>query len=255
MEVFQWQYYIKHFDSMYHLAGIVNLGPDKDGMTYRTNVYGTGNVVKFCTKYEIPHIYFCSTAYTEGRNPYECSKGIAELLVKNSDIPVKTIFKPSIVLGTAENPYYGHFSQFAATLVRIHRRAELIRRGAEDILRLPLIRPVFRVHGNGDGNLNLVKIDNVVETMAATDRPGTVWLTNPEPPNLAYLLKLIGEAAMVDTVFVKNFTPNLVEAQFNRMVKAFLPYLEGDSMPSDIEKSELSEDFLRWTIENGIKRG
>jgi nucleoside-diphosphate-sugar epimerase len=241
------------FDRLYHLAGIVNLGPDKDGMIYKTNVQGTANVLDFCVKHDIPHLLFCSTAYTQGRSPYEESKSVAELMVRKSDIPVKTVFKPSIVLGTAEYPYYGHFSQFASLIVRVHRRAEKIRRGAEDMLSLPVLRPVFRVKGNGEGNLNLIKVEDVVAKMAETTEPGICWLTNPSPPKLSYLLKLIGEAAMVEAVFEKDFSPNFVETQFSRLVRAFQPYLEGDDMPSDIEKCELTEEFLRWTINNQLE--
>lgn len=247
--------HLPKIDRVYHLAGIVNLGPDRDGRTSVTNVLGTANVLEFCMRHDIPHILFCSTAYTQGRNPYEESKAVAELLVKKSGIPKKTIFKPSIVLGTAEYPEYGHFSQFASTFIKIHRRAEIIRRGAEDMLRLPVIRPVFRVRGNGEGCLNLVKIDDVVAKMASTDEPGTCWLTNPSPPKLGYLLKLIGEVAMVEAIFVKDFHSNLVESQFNRLVKVFQPYLDGDDMPSDIEKCELTDEFLRWTINTKLQRG
>jgi nucleoside-diphosphate-sugar epimerase len=248
--------YPPKIDRLYHLAGIVNLGSDKNGVIRRTNVEGTKNVIEFCAKYNIPHLFYCSTAYSSfQRNPYEQSKATAELLVKKSDIPIKTIFKPSIVLGTAEYPEYGHFSQFASTFIRIHRRAEIIRRGAEDILRLPVIRPVFRVRGNGEGYLNLVKIDDVVAKMAEFTEPGTCWLTNPSPPKLSYLLKLIGEVAMVEAIFVKDFHPNLVESQFNRVMRAFQPYLEGDDFPSDIKKCELSEEFLKWTINKQLGRG
>ena len=247
--------YPPKIERLYHLAGIVNLGTDKGGIIYKTNVVGTENVLKYCIRHDVRHILFCGTAFTQGRNPYEQSKAVAELMVKQSDVPQKTIFKPSIVLGTKEYPYYGHFSQFAATLIRIHRRAEMIRRGAEDMLRLPLIRPVFRVKGNNFGHLNLIKIDDVVEKMASIDKPGTFWLTNPCPPRLGYLLKLIGEVAMVEAIFVKDFNPNFVESQFNRLVKAFLPYLEGENMPSDIKDCELSEEFLKWTINKQLERG
>jgi len=45
-----------------------------------------------------------------------------------------------------------------------------------------------------------------------------------------------------------------VESQFNRLVKAFLPYLEGENMPSDIKDCELSEEFLKWTINRQLER-
>lgn len=246
---------VPHFDRVYHIAGMVNLGGDKDGVVWRTNVEGTAQVVKFCARHDVPHLLFCSTAYTMGRNPYERSKRAAEVLIAESDIPRRTIFKPSIVLGTERCPYYGHFSQFARLLVRMHRRAEIIRRGVESWLFLPLLRPKFRVVGNAEGFLNLVKVDDVVAKMASVTAPGTYWLTNPRPPRLGTLLKWIGEAAKVDAVFEEKFQPTLIERRFNREVKAFLPYLQGDNLPSDIARCDLTEEFLRWTIQNQLDGG
>ena len=56
--------------SVYHLAAIHRLGKDKDGSIWHTNVTGTGNLIGFCLEHKIPHLHFCSTAYTvgEGRN-------------------------------------------------------------------------------------------------------------------------------------------------------------------------------------------
>lgn len=246
---------VPHFERIYHMAGIVNLGHDRDGMTYRTNVVGTDNVIRYCNKYEVPHLLFCSTAYTMGRNVYEQSKALAELLVNESDIPCKTIFKPSIVLGTREYPYCGHFSQFVSTIVRVHRRAEMIRRRTEDILRLPVIRPVFRAPGNSSGYLNMIQVDKVVEKMANFTCPGICWLTNPYPPTLKQLTEWISETILVDFKIEADFKATPIESQLARMVSAFVPYLQGDDFPSDIKTAELTEEFIRWTINTALERG
>jgi nucleoside-diphosphate-sugar epimerase len=248
-------YLLPHFERVYNLAGIVNLGHDRDGMTFRTNVVGTDNVIRFCAKYEIPHLLFCSTAYTQGRNVYESSKALAELLVEKSDIPKKTIFKPSIVLGTPEYPYGGHFSQFVSTIVRVHRRAEKLRRAVEDGLRLPVLRPVFRAKGNPDGRLNLVRVDQVVEKMAKFTDPGTFWLTNPHPPTLKQLTEWISESILVDFKIEPEFKATPIESQLARMVSAFVPYLQGDDFPSDIKDDGVTEEFIKWTINTQLERG
>jgi nucleoside-diphosphate-sugar epimerase len=246
---------LPHFDQIFHLAGIVNLGTDKDGMTYRTNVWGTENVLKFCTRHDIPHILFCSTAYTLGRNSYERSKALAEMLVRESDIPLKTIFKPSIVLGTPDYPCGGHFPQFVSMIVRVHRRAERIRRAVEGGLRLPVIRPVFRAKGNPNGYLNMVRIDKVAEKMAEFTDPGTYWLTNPHPPTLGQLAEWISRTILVDFKIEPNFKPTPIESQLARMVSAFTPYLKGDNFSSNINGDELTYDFIRWTINSQLKKG
>jgi nucleoside-diphosphate-sugar epimerase len=235
-------------DRLYHLAGIVNLGTDRDGMTYKTNVEGTRNVLGFCIKYEIPHILFCSTAYNQGRNVYERSKALAEMIVRESDIPQKTIFKPSIVLGTPEYPYGGHFSQFTSTIIRVHQRAERVRRAVEGTLRLPPLRPALRIKGNPDGYLNLVRVNKVVARMAEITAPGTYWLTNKNPPKLSELAEWSSETMMVDIKIEREFKPSPIEYQLGRLLSAFSPYLQGDDFPSDIADGELDADFIKWTI-------
>ncbi|GAI98998.1 unnamed protein product, partial [marine sediment metagenome] len=45
-------------EAVQHLAGLHNLGEDKDGSIWATNVTGTRNVIDFCLKHKIPHLYF-----------------------------------------------------------------------------------------------------------------------------------------------------------------------------------------------------
>jgi len=117
----------KEIHSCYHLAAVHRLGEDKDGLIWQTNVEGTEKVIDFCLKHEIPHLYFTSTAYTQGRNVYERSKRFCEALISDSAIPRVTIFKPPIIMGTPQHFYPGHFSQFVLLVVKIHQRAEVVR--------------------------------------------------------------------------------------------------------------------------------
>ena len=73
--------------AVHHLAAVHRLGEDKDNSIWETNVRGTESVIAFCLKHKIPHLYFCSTAYTHGRNVYERSKALCETMVKESGIP------------------------------------------------------------------------------------------------------------------------------------------------------------------------
>ena len=239
--------------AVYHLAAIHRLGEDKNGSIWETNVVGTENVIDFCLRNSIPRLYFCSTAYTvdEGRNVYEKSKILCEKMVKGAGIPHVTIFKPSVVMGTKEYPYPGHFSQFISIVIKIHQRAELIRRKIEGTLRLPVLEPVFRVQGNPEGSLNLVPVDEVIGAMAKIRKEGTYWLTNPYPPSLGTLVGWVGEFIMVRMKILPSFKPTPIELLFQNLTSAFEPYLYGDDFPSSLKECpKITREFIHQTIIN-----
>lgn len=245
----------EHIDACYHLAGIHRLGEDKDGSIWLTNVAGTRNVLEFCLHHDIPRLYFTSTAYTWECNTYGLSKIQNEREIKeySEKYGLKTtIFKPSIIMGTAEHPYPGHFSQFVSAVIKIHQRAEVIRRKVEGTLRLPVIEPVFRIKGNPEGTLNLVTVDAVAEAMANIDAWGTFWLTNPDPQTLRQLVEWVGKFIMVDMRIEPEFRPTPIEAAFQKMATAFEPYLQGDDFPSDLKDCPITKEFIHETIKRSI---
>ena len=246
----------QNIERVYHLAAIHHLGEDKDGSIWETNITGTRSVIAFCHRHGIPQLYFCSTAYTigDGRNIYEKSKILCDKMVKESGLPKVVTFKPSVVMGTKENPYPGHFSQFVAFLIKAHNRAELIRRKVEGTLRLPILEPVLRVRGNPGGCLNLVGINEVVQGMTLPRKAGTYWLTNPNPPTLGQLAEWIGEAIMVKFRFQQeDFRRTPIEVVVARKASAFGPYLQGDSFPSHLRDHPLiTREFIHDTIINII---
>jgi len=240
-------------ESVHHIAGNHSLGVDKDGSIHKTNVEGTRNVVAFCARYNIPRLYYTSTAYTQGRNPYERSKALCELLVTGSDIPKVTIFKPSIIMGTDENPNPGHFSLFASLVIKIHQRAEKIRRKVEETLRLPVLEPVFRIKGNPKGKLNLISIDDVTNAMLSLEGRTSYYLTNPNPPTLGQLLEWISDYVMATAKFVPEFKPTPLERQFRKMASVFGPYLQGDDFRSDLQYCRpITREFIHDTITRSI---
>ena len=239
--------------SVHHLAAIHRLGEDKDGSIWQTNVVGTENVIGFCLKHNIPHLFFTSTSFTQGRNTYERSKALCETMVKESGIPKVTIFKPSIIMGTPQHFYPGHFSQFVALLVKVHQGAELVRRKIEDSLRLPVIEPVFRFKANPEGKLNLVFLDAVVNAMAEIEAPGSYWLTHPNPPTMEQLVDWVGEYIMVKIVIASDFKPTPIEMMFDKMSAAFTPYLWGDDSPSDLKDClPITKEFVQDTVKRTI---
>ncbi|MBA7617513.1 hypothetical protein ES703_24828 [subsurface metagenome] len=240
--------------TIYHLAGIHQLGEDKDGSIWKTNVEGTRNVLAFCLKHDISKLFFTSTAYTWPVNPYGRSKienesDITEF-AKEHNIEV-TILKPAVVMGTAEHPYPGHFLKFISAVIQIHRRAELIRRKIEGTLLLPIIEPLFRIRGNPEGKLNLIQVDQVAWGIANIEEVGTFWLTHPNPPTLQQLADWVGEFIMVRMKFEPEFKPTPIEAAFQKMTAAFAPYLQGDNFPSNLQ---LSPPITREFIQDTIKR-
>lgn len=244
----------KDIQAIYHLAGIHRLGEDKDGSIWRTNVIGTQHVIALCIKHNIP-LFFVSTAYTWESNTYGRSKIKNEEDIKEySKYGLKaTIFKPSVIMGTKEHPYPGHFMQFVSGVVKIHQRAEIIRRRLEGTLRLPVLEPVFRVKGNPEGKLNLITVDAVAEAMAAIDEEGTFWLTNPNPPTLGQLVEWVGEFIMVNLKFLPDFKPTPIEATFQKMASAFEPYLQGDDFPSNLQLSPpITREFIHETIKRTL---
>ena len=242
--------------AIHHVAGIHQLGEDKDNSIWETNVTGTKNVLDFCIKNNIRRLYFTSTAYTWPINPYGRSKIKNEKDVRDyaEKYGLKTsIFKPSVIMGTSEHPYPGHFSQFVKLLIKVHQRGEVVRRKLEGTLRLPILEPVFRVKGNPNGKLNLIQVDQVAWGMANIEETGTFWLTHPDPPTLQQLADWISEAIMVDLKFEPEFKPTPLEAGFQKMIKAFQPYLQGDAFPSNLQLSPpITKEFVINTVKQSI---
>jgi nucleoside-diphosphate-sugar epimerase len=240
---------LPQISKVYHLAAIHRLGENQAEEIWETNVNGTVNIVNFCSKHQIPHLLFCSTAYTQGRNPYERSKSICELLVKKSDIPQITIFKPSIIMGTPQHFYPGHVSQFISLLIKVHGRAELVRRKIEGSLKFPVLEPVFRLRANPEGKLNLISIDDVARAIADIGKPGTFWLTHPSPPTIAEICQWVSEMILVKIKIEPIFKPTPIEVMFQKMSKAFEPYLWGDNFSSDLKEIQpITREFIHSTI-------
>lgn len=242
----------KDIQAVYHLVAIHRLDESKSADIWETNVLGTEHVLRFCEEHDVLHIYFTSTAYTFARNSYEKSKMLCESMVLNSKVPRKTIFKPSVIMPSEGIAYLGHFLQVVLLMVKLHKRAELIRRYVEGKLRLPILRPVFRVPGNPDGTLNLVKLDDVVRAMAEIEDEGVFWLTNPSPPRLLDLTRWVGEYILLDFRLEPMFNPTPIELAFQKVGAAFMPYVWGDNFNSDIEAEPISKQFVHSTIKTAL---
>jgi nucleoside-diphosphate-sugar epimerase len=243
--------------AVYHLAAILRLGNDKDGSIWRTNVEGTKNVIDFCLKCAIPHLYFCSTAYTQGRNTYEKSKAFCEEMLAVSDIPRVTIFKPSIIMGNGDSFYPGHVSQFVTLVINTLAKVRIAWRKAEETLRLPvLLEPVLRIRGNPEGKINLIQLDQVIQGMSNITEAGTFWLTNSDPPTVQQILDWIGDYIMVKLkVMTEEYKRMPLEVLFDKKIAAFAPYLWGDDFPSDLKDCPpISRELILDTVKSTLHK-
>jgi nucleoside-diphosphate-sugar epimerase len=251
----EWQHGI---DAVYHLAADINLGKKHEERTWKTNYTGTKNVIEFCEKNDVPHLYDVSTAYTVGlRNPYEKSKAAAEEEVLKGKFK-KTIFKPGIIMPSYDwsrvlQPSTGAVYQFARGICSIHQRAEIVRRAIEGTLRLPVLEPKFRLKGKDQGKINLVPVNAVADFIAGTLEEGTYWLTHPDPPTVGMVARCIGEAMYVDITVEEEFEMSSIEALFHKMAAPFVPYLQGDDFHSDLSGCPpITDDFIRDSVRHSL---
>lgn len=240
-------------DCVYHLAGVVNLGKDKDGSIWKTNVDGTKNIIEFCLNYNIPHLFYCSTAYTQDRNDYERSKAAAELMVTRSAVPRVTIIKPSIIIGSPESPGAAqNINQWAGTvlrIVRIHRKAERARRQIQDKLALPPIELGLRMRGNPESTLNVIPVNIVADEIIKLVE-GTHYITNPHPPTVQEVASEIGEALSLNIHIMEGFKPFPMEITLHNLLKPFMAYMkDGPAFPSILPSEfRLPKGYIRDTV-------
>lgn len=250
---------VPKLDAIYHLASIVDLGKRYKKEVWQTNYNGTYNVLAFCQKHKVPRLYLVSTAYSQGRNMYELSKQRSEEQAQafRAVHGLKlTIFKPSILVASSKDlkPAMGAFYQFVSILCSVHRRAEIVRRKVEGTLRLPVLEPMFRIKGDPEATLNLVPVDAVAHAIANIEQEGTFYLTNPEPPRLLELAEWVGDVLLLNIRFEQVFKPTPIEAAFQRITKAFEPYLcNADNFKSDLSSCpSVDKRFIQETVINSL---
>ena len=241
---------------VWHLAAMLDLGQDRDGTVYRTNTEGTRYVVDYCLRRRLP-LYYCSTAYTLGRNAYERSKAAAEDMIRTSGVPA-VVFKPGILIaarGNANPRDTRGFYQFVRLMARVHHRAELVRRKIEGTLRLPVIEPLLRIRGQPEAFANLLPVDMAAQFMVNHLAVGrTYYVTNPKPPTLAELAEWVGEAILLRIQVHPDFKATPIEAVLGRLTRSFNPYLWGDVLQSDLPSGEppVTRDLIQQSITRSL---
>jgi len=255
-------------DVIYHLAGSIKLGEKYRDEVARINAAGTYQVCKFAIKHHVRKFVHISTAYLFRRNPYEISKEVAEIYVQKLSEggifgagteriehgPIEAIiYRPSILISNPEVSLVQlqAVNFFLFSLVKVHRRFEKIRKRLEDLLRLPTLKPVFRILGNPEGTLNLILTEDVAKFIAEDRPPGIYYATNPDPPKLGWLAEVVSRRLLVDIELHQSFNHTPIELAFSKSMSPFMPYLQGDSFKSDIPECRRIDERL---IDNIIKQ-
>jgi len=246
-----------HVDAVYHLAGLLDLSEKHRDDLWNVNVAGTQNVIKLMKLYEIPHLYFCSTAYTQGRNYYEETKAAAENLVRESGVKY-SVFKPGIIVPnsrTFEIDKPQHLYLAARLWAKLHRRAEPIRGKIENKLHLPPKQINCRIKGDPSATLNLVHVDWIAGKMASVQDEGVYMLTSQRPLRVSKLLEWLGEVLFLNLKVEPEFKMRPHEALFDRLAKPFLVYVQDDFSRfkhSFNDCPAISREFIEKTVINSI---
>lgn len=204
-----------HCDTVLHSAAALTFMADANtGEPFRTNVAGTQQLLNMCRAVGIRRYHHISTAYVCGvrndlireeeldagqefANDYECSKWEAERLVRAADwLEVKTIYRPSIIVGDSETGFASAFIGFYKPLQLAHAMSNAIWSGA--------VTPQWfldQLEVQGDEEKNLVPVDwvsaMITRVVADESLQGrTYHLTNPSPVSAQTWLAAMTEAIL-----------------------------------------------------------
>lgn len=169
----------EHCRSIIHNAAVLTfIGADRNRDPWATNLSGVNNVLEFCEKLNIEHMYHVSTAYVCGertdrvyedqldvgqtfRNDYEESKFRAEKRVEAADFfKSVTILRPGVICGDSQTGYthtYHGVSAYLRLLSMLVPEAPLNAEGKRHTkIRLPM---------TGEEPRNFVPVDWVSEVI------------------------------------------------------------------------------------------
>jgi len=223
----------------YHLAAVYDLAVSRE-VAERINTSGTRNVLDFLGQAPgFQGLHYVSTAYVSGRyrgvfretdldlgqrfkNHYEATKFEAEVLVAKSAVP-HTIYRPGVVVGDSKTGETGKFDGPYFILAAMER--------------LPSPGLFIRL-GRGDGTVNVVPVDFVIEALARLSawdgsRGKTYHLTDPIPLEPVAIARLLAAALGKRFAYVPvpmavarvAFTPAWVQ-EFFGMPKEALEYFD-----------------------------
>ncbi|GAI36469.1 unnamed protein product, partial [marine sediment metagenome] len=240
---------LPRIDSLFHLAARLDLTNKKK--VWQTNVVGTSNVLSFMKSHDIPRLLFMSTAYTQHRNRYEVSKEQAErdvLSAKATQGLKVCIIKPSIIIGSRENPGTDQtINHVALTIAKVYSRVQATRKKVQDTLALPPLELGFRVKGDPQATLNVIPVEVVADEIASLETGRTFYITNPNPPLLEEVADEVGDALGLNIQILKEFRASPPEKLLEKLLKPFLAYMQGEPhFPTVVRKDfKLPQGHIR----------
>jgi thioester reductase-like protein len=184
----------------WHLAAVYDLAVGR-AVAQRVNVEGTRNLLEFAAAAaRFERLQYVSTAYVSGKargvfretdldvgqgfkNHYEETKFLAEVEVVRSKLPA-TIYRPGVVVGDTQT---GETAKFDGPYAVLRMMEKLPSPG------------LFPRVGIGEGTVNIVPVDFVVNGMAAlsaspASRGLTYHLCDPQPHSPAQLTQMFASA-------------------------------------------------------------
>jgi thioester reductase-like protein len=190
----------RHVREAYHLAAVYDLAVSRE-VGRRINVEGTRNVLDFLEHApRLERLHYVSTAYVSGtargtyresdldvgqgfKNFYEETKFQAEVEVARSRVP-RTIYRPGVVVGDSKTGETAKFDGPYYVLSLMEK--------------LPSPGVFFRV-GLGNGTVNIVPVDFVVEALASLSASPasagkTYHLCDPQPHSPVEIADMFAEA-------------------------------------------------------------
>ena len=247
-----------NFDVVYHSAACVNFVDVLQ--CQEVNIEGTRNVLELVRNIKPKRFNHISTAFVAGGyegeiqedqmpprqtlNAYEDTKYEAELIVREQqDIPF-TIQRPSIVVGAAKD---GKIRAFKNFYLIVRYFARLAKRN----------KPPLRFPGLGEGRINLVPIDFVVEATAKIgDTPSegkTYHIVNDEPPTTKEIVRAIEKAVDHHCVefLGESLELNDEEQATQTRFQEFMPYFFGSPSFQLQGMERVMGDIKRSRLDNG----
>ena len=249
-----------NFDVVYHSAACVNFVDVRQCQD--VNIEGTRNVLQLMSHVKPKRFNHISTAFVAGGyegeiredempprqtlNAYEDTKYEAELIVRQQTNVPFTVHRPSIVVGAAKD---GKIRAFKNFYLIVRYFARLAKRN----------KPPLRFPGLGEGRINLVPIDYVVEATAkigATASEGkTYHIVNDSPPTTKAIVQAIEKAVDHHCVdfLGESLTLNEEEEATQTRFQEFMPYFFGspsfqitgmERVMGDIKRSRLDDTAL-----------
>jgi thioester reductase-like protein len=225
----------------YHLAAAYDLAVSAE-VGRRINVEGTRHVLEFLQEApRFSRLHYVSTAYVCGKargvfketdldvgqgfkNHYEETKFQAEVEVVKSRVP-RTIYRPGVVVGDSRTGETGKFDGPYFVLRAMDR--------------LPSRGLFFRL-GSGQGMVNIVPVDFVVEALARlsaveASHGQTYHLTHPAPHTAGELVEIFARALGKRFAYLPVplalarvlFRPRAVQRYFGMPVEALEYFGEG----------------------------